>query len=459
MYLECGMVKKAITVLSFFCFGCTLPKLDRVLLDINLLLLLLKQSAGPVEISVDKPSLQVLRRFEPVVVSSNPPGVPIFYTTDGSEPTVDSFQVGEEFYPNNIAPGQIFKVKAIRPSGVGSNTLELRYLYPYLRTGQTNCYNYSTDALEPCDATHTDQDGRLQKGMVPQFRPNYTNPGFPNDYITTDDVFGLKWTSCPLGRTGSDCLTGTITDVAGSITNPEDQCASLNSANANQGFAGIKDWRLPEPMELVSIPIFNLSPPIIFDSAAFPNLNSAVTIHSARTAFDPTKRYFFNVTQRFYGPQPDTFSRKLLCVSGPAHPIPRYTDLGDGTTRDELRGLLWTKCLAGQTLPTCSGVGTGLTFSDAIDYCRSLSLGGKTWRLPNLRELDTLTNPYEIGLPKIYPKDIMSNLGGAVLRSSTAEAANAARRVTVNSPTNSGGGAASSKTDSTVKAICVADAW
>lgn len=455
------MGKKIIVILSFFSFGCTLPSLDRVLLDTNIVLWLLKQSSGSIEISVDKPSFQVLRRFEPIEIISSSPGVPIFYTTDGSEPTVDSPQIVGEFYPNDIAPGQTILVKAIQPSGVGSNTLELRYFYPYLKTGQTNCYNYSTNALEPCDVTHTDQDGRLQKGTAIQYRPTYTNPGFPNDQITKDDVFGLTWTSCRLGFLDSNCSTGAEITVTGEFTNPEDQCNLLNSANTGQGFAGIKNWRLPEPLEAESTAIYELSPAIQFDGMAFPNLSTggSILFHSVRSTIISSRRYYQRIAQRFYGSQSEASTGSVLCVSGPKPPTPIYSDLGDGTIRDELRGLLWTKCLAGQTLPTCAGASTGMAFVDSIDYCRNLGLAGKTWRLPHLRELDTMSNPYEsLGTPKLYPISFLAHIAGTVLRSSTSESTTSARRLTVDDPHNSTGGPAASKVNNTVKVICVTEA-
>jgi len=66
-----------------------------------------------------------------------------------------------------------------------------------------------------------------------------------------------------------------------------------------------------------------------------------------------------------------------------------YTDHGDGTVTDNVTGLMWPQddmsagCFNGQTA----------TWSQALDYCDSLSFAGyEDWRLPNVRELLSLAN-------------------------------------------------------------------
>lgn len=80
---------------------------------------------------------------------------------------------------------------------------------------------------------------------------------------------------------------------------------------------------------------------------------------------------------------------------------PRYTDHGDGTVSDNLTNLIWLKNAF------CSGVSGGSSWSDALAYvvqlnqsgmmnsndCGDQSLGGghqTDWRLPNIRELQSL---------------------------------------------------------------------
>jgi hypothetical protein len=54
-------------------------------------------------------------------------------------------------------------------------------------------------------------------------------------------------------------------------------------------------------------------------------------------------------------------------------------------------GLLWQRCSAGQNNDaTCSGTAHGYTWDQANSYCNSLTLAGKTWRLPSFIELQLL---------------------------------------------------------------------
>lgn len=75
---------------------------------------------------------------------------------------------------------------------------------------------------------------------------------------------------------------------------------------------------------------------------------------------------------------------------GVSWPNPRFTDNNDGTVTDNLTGLIWLKNA------DCVG---GKDWSQALDFCNSLKAGdcGLTdgsnsgdWRLPNLRELQSL---------------------------------------------------------------------
>ena len=59
-----------------------------------------------------------------------------------------------------------------------------------------------------------------------------------------------------------------------------------------------------------------------------------------------------------------------------------FTDNGDGTVTEEVYGLIWQQAEAGQK-----------TWEAALTYCEGLSLAGKSdWRLPNIRELETIVD-------------------------------------------------------------------
>jgi hypothetical protein len=450
--------------------SCQLPGLDKFQIDFNTYLLLERNGLintnsqgriSSITLSSSEPSYSVLRVTQPLILSTDPPDLPIFYTIDGSEPTINSLRYESNFYPNQIAPGKNIRAKSILETGVESNELNLRYLYPYLRSGQTSCYNFASDVLEPCDGTHLGQDGRLQKGTPIQYRSGITNSGFDNDLITIDEVLGIAWTTCRSGMSGASCNIGTPNAVTGENTNPEDICEQYNQLNSGSGYAGIQNWRLPTALELGSIALFQINPAVRFDPSAFPNLTTPLPLilHGERNPNIATQRFYYRVNDTFYGSIADTNTNATTCVSGQSQPTPEYTDLGDGTIRDELRGLVWTKCLAGQNLPNCPETPIGLNYLDSMNYCNNLTLAGRSWRLPNIRELDTLSNPKDATTPRIFGKNLFTPLiAGQVLRSSTTDqTVSQARRFTVNTPGFSGGGAAALKTDATVRVICVSD--
>lgn len=73
----------------------------------------------------------------------------------------------------------------------------------------------------------------------------------------------------------------------------------------------------------------------------------------------------------------------------------RFKDNGDGTVTDTCTGLMWQKD---------SGInGDVITWCAALGYCENLELGGHDdWRLPNVRELQSLVD-YGRGNPSINP--------------------------------------------------------
>jgi len=89
-----------------------------------------------------------------------------------------------------------------------------------------------------------------------------------------------------------------------------------------------------------------------------------------------------------------------------------YTEHGDGTVTDNVTGLMWQKCSAGQDAYTCSGdalyynwyeaTGTPSVYNLDTNVCGELNgrnFGGyNNWRLPTKKELATLVK-YDIPYP------------------------------------------------------------
>ncbi|MBM9499387.1 DUF1566 domain-containing protein [Leptospira sp. 201903071] len=108
-------------------------------------------------------------------------------------------------------------------------------------SNQPGCFDASGGGIV---CTGTGQDGAfagtpaLQSISVPVFLGS-----FVSDPVSVDLTSGLTWRSCVQGMewNGSTCA-GTPTEV--NWSNALSSCSSLNERNTNQGYAGLKAWRL-----------------------------------------------------------------------------------------------------------------------------------------------------------------------------------------------------------------------
>ncbi|EKJ85673.1 DUF1566 domain-containing protein [Leptospira meyeri] len=68
-----------------------------------------------------------------------------------------------------------------------------------------------------------------------------------------------------------------------------------------------------------------------------------------------------------------------------------FSDNGNGTVTDLATGLLWQKCSWGQTNLDCSGSSAVYeSWPVALTRCHGLTLASRTWRLPNIIELQSI---------------------------------------------------------------------
>ena len=263
---------------------------------------------------------------------------------------------------------------------------------PLLVTGQTTYYHHA-------------DDGDLQKGKAFSYSDN-------GNGTITDNVTGLMWAQ---DGDGKGCCWGQQTDWYSAI----DYCDSIE-------FAGFDDWRLPNIRELQSLANYGLYYPAI-DSTNFPNTKTMYYWSSTTSSYSSNHAwviYFRNggvhVNDSFLE-KSDSANLYVRAVRGEPDGLLvtgqtvsyrtgddgyyqkgvtfDYTDNGDGTISDNATGLMWAKDGDGDG---CGG-GSTKTWDDALDWADGLLFAGhEDWRLPNARELLSLTD-YSRQIPAVNP--------------------------------------------------------
>lgn len=303
------------------------------------------------------------------------------------------------------------------------------------KTGQATCYD-ATGATITCAGTG--QDGDIQAGV------EWPNPRFVDngDQTMIDKLTGLIWTKdANLLKTRDPSFDIDNTQQDGMVTwqHALDYIAKLN----NDGYLGVRDWRLPNINELTSL--FNRG---VGNNASWLNGLGYLNVQSDSYWSSTTIEYnsgtkcawianmldgstedftrdgnLCKEMDRYVWPvrknsqdgisllsktgQTKCYNKngtEIACSGtrqdgeiqeGVAWPSPRFIDNGDETITDYLTGLIWTKDANIPGPLVCDPV-TQRTWLEAFDYIKCLNynafLGKSDWRLPNINELSTLSN-------------------------------------------------------------------
>jgi hypothetical protein len=271
---------------------------------------------------------------------------------------------------------------------------------PVAKTGQTISYG-------------TGDDGDLQTGVAwPD--PRFTDLG---DGTVKDNLTGLEWAQAP------HSLSGNSTNM--------DWNSAIDFCN-NLVYAGHSDWRLPSRKELMSLVDYGRYSPALPAGHPFAGVQDGKYCWSGTSraysagyawivvvvngyvvhGFKATGYYVWPVrggeSAGSVSPVPKTGQTTSYRTrddgdleTGVAWPNPRFTDLSDGTVKDNLTGLEWV-----QAPHSLSGNSTYMNWNAAVDFCNNLVYAGRSdWRLPSVKELESLVNcgTYNPALPAGHP--------------------------------------------------------
>jgi hypothetical protein len=217
-----------------------------------------------------------------------------------------------------------------------------------------------------CDGSDPGCDGtRLPTG----------DGGTPGEFVVsadgltvTDTITGLIWQQDNYGpRAG--CTAPTPDEC--SLEEAQAYCASL-------ALDGVSGWRVPAWKELVTLidvrPMYGIVDPYGFPGNPYGSWTSSLN------AGKPKQELYVDLgdgTSQYCAID----YRMVLCVRGSrCYPKARFVVLDGELVLDRLTGLVWQQ----------QGGTTKMTWADAQSYCSSLGSG---FRLPTLRELDSLVDP------------------------------------------------------------------
>lgn len=251
-------------------------------------------------------------------------------------------------------------------------------------TRQGSCFD--AKSAIPCTApgqAYFGQDADYQ-GAMPSYRDN-------RDGSVSDLVTGLVWEKAHHdGRLG--------------YYEAERACRQMR-------LGGFSDWRLPEIKELFSLAdfrgaqgrrvyiddIFEFRAPgseVLegdqFAASHRPQMmgqtwsaTKYTGVHFGRSGVEAA--FFFNFLDGHIKQAPTRGNSKLFyrCVRGPRWGDNHFVDRGDGTVDDLAAALTWQK----------KDDGAARSWPEALAYCQRLDLAGKRdWRLPNVKELQSIVD-------------------------------------------------------------------
>jgi len=277
--------------------------------------------------------------------------------------------------------------------------------YPIVDTNQT--LFFSNDAI--IDEPAKGEDFYGQDASFTINPPSYTDNG---DGTISDNVTGLMWQQDPGEK----------------LTWPE--AVELLKQINQEGMYGYNDWRIPSMKELYSLVDFSgltrkssdTSVPYIdtdyfafeYGDAAGENrfIDSQIlssTIYDSTTLGGNTTVFGYNFADgRIKGYEIDKDFYCYFVRGNTSYGQNIFVDNGDGSITDEATSLMWSQYDSGYYKAGTESDGT-LNWQEALEWVDEMNasnfLGYSDWRLPNIKELQSLVDytksPVTTGTPAI----------------------------------------------------------
>lgn len=261
-----------------------------------------------------------------------------------------------------------------------SYTVSVNVTVPITDAGQTDCFDALASKIACGLGNFPGQDADVS-GLAPILESAILT-GDSSQPVVIDKNTGLIWKTCKEGTNPADC-TALAAPTLFTYSDAVAACSNLNGI----GYAGLKDWRLPDLQEQFTLASYDSAAPYI-NTTIFPDGSQT---YWSRSSADPAstiaRRWAFNYSNGNNDTIDEVNVLPVRCVSGGSYPAQNFSDLGDGTILDKNTNLLWQKCSVGQSGSSCQNSGTTFfNWRDALVQCDSLATTGTPWRMPNVRE-------------------------------------------------------------------------
>jgi len=257
------------------------------------------------------------------------------------------------------------------------------------------CVDSGQDAEHGRDVAHPNStDGRAGfSWQKVDSSGNDLPPSAPSWTCVRDKVTGLMW------EVKTD--DGGPRDKDNVYMRSDGAVAAFPAQVNEAGLCGRFDWRLPTRAELLGVIDLSKLPGEGIDTAWFPNAPSTATWTSSCATCNYYEWTFVPnapvATGNYFvlGYYEDKFAIRLVSDGGQMPDFNnRYSTASDEAT-DKITGLTWKRCSAGteysDATGRCDGTPLRLSWVQAIHYASAESKSsGKAWRVPNLKELDSL---------------------------------------------------------------------